>query len=139
MTRGPAPRVRDWAVGFDRGEEAYYRGWWLAPLTAVCPLRTWRPTPKEHDSWARAPMSEAGPLLSAGMKRHGGSLLAWRFAFFAHGDRRPRSMTRGPGPPCQGLDRLGARRVRYSAASRGVSGGVFLKKVFPECNSHSHH
>jgi hypothetical protein len=23
----------------------------------------------------------------------------WRFAFFAHGDRRPRSMTRGPGPP----------------------------------------
>jgi hypothetical protein len=24
-------------------------------------LRTWRPTPKEYDSWARAPVSEAGP------------------------------------------------------------------------------
>jgi hypothetical protein len=26
-----------------------------------------------------------------------------RFAFFALGDRRARSMTRGPEPPCQGL------------------------------------
>jgi hypothetical protein len=67
---------------------------------AVRLLRTQRLTPKEYDSWAQAPVSEADLLFSAEMKRHGGSLLAWRFAFFAHGDRRPRSMTHGPGPPC---------------------------------------
>jgi hypothetical protein len=128
---GLGPRVRDWAIGFGGGEEAYYRGRWLAPLMAVRLLVTRRPTPKEHDSWARAPVSEAGPLLSAKMKRRGGSLLAWRFAFFAHGDRRPRSMTRGPGPPCQRLGHLGVRWARFSATSRDVSGGVFLKKGFP--------
>jgi hypothetical protein len=52
-----------------------------------------------------APVLETGPLLSVEMKRHCGSLLAWRFAFFAHGDRRPKRMTRGPGPPCQRLVR----------------------------------
>jgi hypothetical protein len=87
--------------------------------------------PKEYDSWARAPVSEAGPLLSAEIKRHDGSLLAWRLAFFAHGGRCPRSMTRGPRSPCQRLGRLGARRARFSVASRGMSGGVFLKKGFP--------
>jgi hypothetical protein len=50
------------------------------------------------------PVSEAGPLLSAEMKRRttvdGSVLLTWRFTFSAHGGRRPRSMTRGPGPPC---------------------------------------
>jgi hypothetical protein len=102
---GPGPRVRDWAVGFDGGEEAQYRGRRLAPLAVVRLLRTRRPTPKEYDLWARAPVSEAGPLLSVEMKRCGDSLLAWRFAFFAHGDRRPRSMTHGPGPPCQRLVR----------------------------------
>jgi hypothetical protein len=79
---GPDPRVRYWAVGFGGGEEARR----FAPRVAVRFLRTRRPTPKEYDSWARAPVSEAGPLLSAEMKRRGGSLLAWRFAFFAHGD-----------------------------------------------------
>jgi hypothetical protein len=38
--------------------------------------------PKEYDSWARAPVSETGPLLLAEMKRHttagGGSLVAVR-------------------------------------------------------------
>jgi hypothetical protein len=102
---GPGPQVRDWAVGFVRGEEAHYRGRRLAPLAAVRLLRTRRPRPKEYDSWARAPVSEDGPLLSAEMKRHGESLLAWRFAFFALGDQRPRSMTRVPGPPCQRLVR----------------------------------
>jgi hypothetical protein len=96
---GPGPCVRHWAVGFGGGEEARYHGRRLAPHAAVRLLRTRRPTPKEYDSWAQAPASEVGPLLSAEMKRRGGSLLAWRFAFFAHGDRRPRSMTRGPGPP----------------------------------------
>jgi hypothetical protein len=132
---GSGPHVRGWSAAFSGDEEARR----FAPCVAVCLLRTRRPTPKEYDSWARAPVSEVVPLLSAEMKRRSISLLAWRFAFFAHGERRPRSMTRGPGPSFQGLDRLGARRVRYSAASRGVSGGVFLKKVFPECNSHSHH
>jgi hypothetical protein len=79
---------------------------------------------KENDSWARDPMLEVGPLLLAGMKRRDGSLLAWRFASFAHGDRRP--MTRGPGPLCQGLGHLGMRRARSSVALRGVSGGIIL-------------
>jgi hypothetical protein len=100
---GPDPRVRHWAVGFSVGEEARYRGRRLAPHVAVRLLRTQRPTPKEYDSWSQAPVSEAGLLLSVEMKRRGGSLFAWWFSFFAHGDRRPRSMTRGPGPPCQRL------------------------------------
>jgi hypothetical protein len=43
----------------------------------------------EHDSWAQAPVSEAGPLLLAETKRHGDSLLSWWFAFFALGDPHP--------------------------------------------------
>jgi predicted alpha/beta hydrolase family esterase len=66
---GPGPHVKDWAVGFSGGEEAHYRRWWRAPYAAVRLLRTRRPTPKEYDSWARAPVSEARPLLSAKMKR----------------------------------------------------------------------
>jgi hypothetical protein len=53
------------------------------------------------------PVPETGTLVSVEVKRRttagGGLLLMRRFAFFALGDRRPRSMTRGPGPPCQGL------------------------------------
>jgi hypothetical protein len=73
---GLGPRVRDWAVGFAVGEEAHYRrrwhtphaaDWstafggsekthhrrrWRAPHAAVRLLRTRRPTPKEHYSWA---------------------------------------------------------------------------------------
>jgi hypothetical protein len=102
---GPGPRVRLWAIGFGVGEEAYYRGRRLAPHAVVRLLRTRRPTPKEYDSWARAPVLEAGLLLSAEMKRHDGSFLVWRFAFSALRDRRLRSMTRGPRPPCQRLVR----------------------------------
>jgi hypothetical protein len=91
--------------------------------------------PEEYDSWAQAPVSETGPLLSAEVKRHttagGGVLLTWRFVFSAHGDRCPRSMTHGPGPPCQRLGRPSARRVRSLAASQGVSGGIFLLKGIP--------
>jgi hypothetical protein len=101
---GPGPRVRNWAVGFGGDEEAHYRWRWLAPNAAVRLLRTRRPTPKEYDPWAQAPESEAGPLHSAELKRRttvgGGPLLMRRFAFFAPGVRRPRSMSRGPGPPC---------------------------------------
>jgi hypothetical protein len=107
---GPGPCVRDWTVVFGGGEEVHSRGRRLAPHAVVRFLRPQRPTPKEHDSWARALMSEARPLLLAEMKRHGGSLLVWRFAFFALGDRRPRSMTHGPGPPCQRLGRYFWRR-----------------------------
>jgi hypothetical protein len=70
--------------------------------------------PKEYDLWARAPMPEAGPLLSAEMKRHttagGGVLLTRRFTFSAHGGRGPMSMTRGPGPPGQRLVRCFRQR-----------------------------
>jgi hypothetical protein len=104
---GLGPRVRDWAVGFDGGEEAHYRRQWRAPHAADRLLCTRRPTPKEYDSWARAPVPEVGALLSAETKGRitagGGVLLTRRFAFIAHGDRRPRSMTRGPGPPRQRL------------------------------------
>jgi hypothetical protein len=65
MTRGPGPRVRDWSATFGGGEEAHYRRWWRAPHAAVHLLHTRRPMPKEYDSWARAPVLETGPLLSA--------------------------------------------------------------------------
>jgi hypothetical protein len=101
---GPGPRARDWAVGFGGGEEAYCRRRWRASHAAARPLRTRRPTPEEYDSWAQAPVSEAGPLLSVEMKRRaivgGGVLLTRWFVFSAHGGRRPRSMTRGLEPPC---------------------------------------
>jgi hypothetical protein len=140
---GLGPRARDWAVGCGGDEEAHRHGRRHAPRAAVRLLRTRRPTPMEHDSWAWAPMSKAEPLLSLEMKRRttmgGGLLLPQRFAFFTHGDRRPRSMTRGPGPLCQRLGHLGVRRARSSAASWGISGGSFLKRDSPECGSHSHH
>jgi hypothetical protein len=60
----------------------------------------------------------------------GGSLLAWRFAFFTLGDQHTICMTCGPGPPCHRLGCFGARRARFSAASRGASGRVCLKKGF---------
>jgi hypothetical protein len=111
---GPGSHVRDWAVGFSGGEETHYRRWWRAPHAAVRLLRTRRPTPKEYDSWARALVLEAGPLLSAEMKRHttadGGVLLTRRFTFSAHGDRRPRSIIRGPEPPRQRLGHCFRRR-----------------------------
>jgi hypothetical protein len=119
---GLGPRVRGWPAAFGGDKETR----WFAPREVVRLLRTCRSTSKEDDSWARAPVSEAGPLLSVEMERRGGSFLTWRFAFFTHGDRRPRSMTRGPGPPCQRLGHLGARRARFYAASQGVSGGIFL-------------
>jgi hypothetical protein len=101
---GLGPRVRDQAVGFSEGEKAHYRRRWCAPHAAVRLLRTWRSTPEEYDSWARAPVSETGPLLSAEVKRRttagGGVLLTRRSTFSAHGGRRPKSMTCGPGPPC---------------------------------------
>jgi hypothetical protein len=66
---GPGPRVRDWSTAFGGGEEAHYRRRWRAPHAAVRLLRTRRPTLEEYDSWAWAPVSETGPLLSAEVKR----------------------------------------------------------------------
>jgi hypothetical protein len=127
---GPGPRVRGWAAAFGGDEDAHYRRRWSAPHVVVHLLGTRRPTPKEYDSWARAPVLEAGPLLSAEMKRRttadGGVLLTRWFTFSAHGGRRPSNMTRGPGPPRQRLGHPGARRARSSAASQSVSGGIFL-------------
>jgi predicted alpha/beta hydrolase family esterase len=57
---GPSPRTRGWAPAFGGDEEAHYRRWWRAPHEAVRLLRTRRPTLKEYDSWARAPVSETG-------------------------------------------------------------------------------
>jgi hypothetical protein len=121
---GPGPRVRAWAVGFGGGEEAHYRRRWHAPYAAVCHLRTRRPTPEEYDSWARAPVLETGPLLSAEVKRRitagGGVLLSRRFAFSTHGGRRPRSMTRGPRPPCERLGHC-FRRTRRGALPQAMA------------------
>jgi hypothetical protein len=89
----------------------HYRRRWRAPHAAVRLLHTRRSTPKEYDSLAWAPVPEAAPLLSAEMKRRttaGGGVLLRRFAFSAHGGRRPRSMTRGPGPLRQRLGHPGA-------------------------------
>jgi hypothetical protein len=57
---GLGPRARGWAAAFSGDEEAHYRGWWRAPHSVVRLHRTWGSTPKEHDSWARAPAPEAG-------------------------------------------------------------------------------
>jgi hypothetical protein len=140
---GLGPRAKDWVVGFGEGEEAHYRRRWHAPHAAVRLLRTWRPTLEDYDSWARAPVSETSPLHSAEVKRRttaGGSVLfTRRFTFSAHGGRYPRSITRRPGPPCQRLGHLGARRARSSAALQGVSwGNLSLKRDSPEHGSHSH-
>jgi hypothetical protein len=118
-TQEPAPKEDDsWAQApmLETGllvsaevKEAHYHRWWRAPHAVVHLIHTRRPTPDEYDSWARAPVSETGLLLLAEMKRRttagGGMLLTRRFAFSAHGGRRPKSMTRGPGPLCQSLVR----------------------------------
>jgi hypothetical protein len=131
---GPGPHVRDWAVVFGGDGEAHYRGRRFAPRVAVCFLHTRKPTPKEYDSWARAFVSETGSSSLAEMERrttaNGGLLLAWRFAFFALGDPHASCMTCGPELPCHRLGCFGARRARFSAASRGTSGRVFLEKGF---------
>jgi hypothetical protein len=137
------PHAADWSAAFGGGEETHHHRRWRAPHATVRFLRTRRPTPKEHDSWARAPMAEAGPLVSAEAKRRttagGGVFLTRRFAFSTHGGRRPRSMTRGPEPPCQRLVRPSAHRARSLAASRGRQwGNPSLKRDSPERGSHSH-
>jgi hypothetical protein len=87
--RWRAPHAADWSATFSGGEETHYRRRWRAPHVADRLLRTWRPTPKEHDSWAWAPVLEASALLLVEVKRRttagGGVLLTRWFAFSAHG------------------------------------------------------
>jgi hypothetical protein len=88
--------------------------------------------PKENDSWARAAVSRAEPLPSAGMRRRGDSLLAWRFAFCAPGDKRTSCMTCGAGPSRHRLGTPvcigGDFRWRFGARA-GES--IFKKGVIP--------
>jgi hypothetical protein len=67
MTHGPGPPCQRLGRGGD--EEAHYRGRRFAPRVVVRLLRTRRPAHQLYDSWARAPVSETGPLFSAEMKR----------------------------------------------------------------------
>jgi hypothetical protein len=53
---GLGPHARGWSAAFNGDEEARQ----FTPHVAVRLLRTRRPTPKEYDSWAWAPVSEAG-------------------------------------------------------------------------------
>jgi hypothetical protein len=57
---GPGPRARGWAAAFGGDEEAHYRRRWRVAHATVRLLCTRRPMPKEYDSWARSPVSEAG-------------------------------------------------------------------------------
>jgi hypothetical protein len=59
---GPGPRVRGWATVFGGDGEAHYHRRWRAPHAAVRLLCARRPTPKEYDSWARAPVQRLGHL-----------------------------------------------------------------------------
>jgi hypothetical protein len=67
---------------------------------------------------------DTAALVLVEVKRHttadGGVLLTRRFAFSAHGDRRPRSKTRRPEPPCQRLGRC-FRWRRRGALPRAVA------------------
>jgi hypothetical protein len=55
-----------------------YHGRWRAPHVVVHLLRTWRPTPEEYDSWARAPVPEAGSPRCTFL-RHFGALVGESF------------------------------------------------------------
>jgi hypothetical protein len=106
------------------------RGGVVLARATVGSFCTQKPTPKEYDSWARAPVSDTGPLFPAEMERRtttcGGSLLAWRFAFSALGDPHTSCMTCGPRPPCQRLGCFGVCRARWARA-----GESSLKKDSP--------
>jgi hypothetical protein len=63
-----------------------------------------------------------GPRVRGWPAAFSGDEEARRFAFFAHGDRCPKRMTRGPGPLCQRLARCFRWRWR-GAAVRSSRGG----------------
>jgi hypothetical protein len=54
---GPGPMPETGPLVSTEMKMSHYRGRWFAPLAAVRLLRTRKPTPKEDDSWARAPVS----------------------------------------------------------------------------------
>jgi hypothetical protein len=134
---GLGSRARDWAVGFDGDEEAHRRGRWHALHVAVRLLRAWRPTPMGHDPWARAPMLEAEPQLSAETKRRGDPLLVWRFAFFALGDQHTSCMTCRTGPPCHSWVAPVRIRGDFSWRFGARAGESALKRIHPASSSYS--
>jgi hypothetical protein len=89
------------------------------------------------DPWAWALAIELGLLVSVEMKGHtttaGGVLLTRRLASSPHGGRHPRSMTHGPEPPCQRLDRCPWRRRRGAAnrSSHGSSPSAHQEAIAP--------
>jgi hypothetical protein len=103
---------------------------------AVRLLCTQEPAPKEGDLWAQALTTVLGLLVSAKTKRHtttaSGVLLTRRFAFFAHGGRRLRSMTRGPGPRARSRTTAvgGDEEVRQDYP-HGGSPSAYQKAVAP--------
>jgi hypothetical protein len=94
--------------------------------------------PEEYDSWTRAPVLEARPLLSTGMKRRGDSLPAWRFAFCALGDHRTSRMTCGAGPPHHRLGALVCIGGDFSWPFKArAEESAFKKGVHPSSSSHA--
>jgi hypothetical protein len=89
------------------------RGGVVLARAAVHSFYTQETMPKEYDSWAQAPRVRDWAVFSAEMKRRttagGGSLLAWRFTFFALGDPHTSRMTCGPRPLCHRRGCFGAR------------------------------
>jgi hypothetical protein len=79
---GPSPHVRGWSAAFGGDEEARR----FTPRVAVHLLRTRRPTPKENDSWARAPVPGAGsPWRASGEIFRGASGRQWGNLSFKKG------------------------------------------------------
>jgi hypothetical protein len=59
---GLGPRVRGWVAAYG-GDEEVRR---FSPRAAVYLLCTRRPSPREYDSWTRAPVPEAGSPCASG-------------------------------------------------------------------------
>jgi hypothetical protein len=139
--RWRTPHAADWSAAFGGGEETHYRGRWHAPHLAVRLLRTWRPTPKEYDSWARPPVPETGsPWRTSGEVFCGASGRQWGNPSLkrdspkrgSHSHQRPFSLELSAflcrrsrhglarpsrAPPARGGTQLGAQPARMGCAS----------------------
>jgi hypothetical protein len=156
---GPGPRVRGWAAAFGRDEEAHYRRRWRAPHAAVRLLRTWSPTPKEYDSWAWAPVSEArspwrvsGEIFYGVLGRQWGSLSLKRDSpergSHSHHSQRPyafefstlfccrsrHGLARSSrAPPARGGTQLGAQPARMGCAGVCQNGPCWCLSLQQSC------
>jgi hypothetical protein len=139
---GPGPRARGWFAAFGGGEETHNRRRWHAPHVAVRLLHTRRPTPKEYDSWARAPVSETGsPWRTLGEVFYGASGRQWwnpslkrdspERGSHSHRSQRPFALEfsalscrrshhglarSSRAPPVRGVTQLGAQPARMGCA-----------------------